>query len=105
MAESSGVGRRSVTRQRSASSRRNDEVILDAGSDEIVAVGVDRLTMSAVARRAGLTTGALYSRYENSGELAAAIWTARVRDGHRALLDLAISGLVDRNPSAALDRL
>jgi AcrR family transcriptional regulator len=105
MAESSGVGRRSVTRQRSESSRRNDEVLLDAGSDEIVAVGVDRLTMSAVARRAGLTTGALYSRYENSGELAAAIWTARVRDGHRALLDLAISGLVDRNPSAALDRL
>jgi AcrR family transcriptional regulator len=94
-----------VTRQRSVSSLRNDEVLLDAGSAEIVAVGVDRLTMSSVARRAGLTTGALYSRYENSGELAAAIWTARVRDRHRALLDVAIAGLVDRDPTAALHRL
>jgi len=102
---SSGVSRLAVTRQRSASSLRNDEVLLDAGSAEIVSVGVDRLTMSAVARRAGLTTGALYSRYENSGELAAAIWTSRVRDQHRALLDRAIAGLVDRDASVALDEL
>jgi AcrR family transcriptional regulator len=105
MPESPSAGLRQVTRQRSASSRRNDEVLLDAGSAEIVAVGVDRLTMSAVARRAGLTTGALYSRYENSGELAAAIWTSRVRDQHRELLDAAIRGLVDRDPSASLDEL
>jgi AcrR family transcriptional regulator len=105
MPEFTSAGLRKVTRQRSASSRRNDEVLLDAGSAEIVAVGVDRLTMSAVARRARLTTGALYSRYENSGELAAAIWTSRVRDQHRALLDVAIRGLVERDPSASLDEL
>jgi AcrR family transcriptional regulator len=61
--------------------------------------------MSAVARRAGLTTGALYSRYENVAELAATIWTSRVRDEHHALLDVAIRGLVDRDRSAALERL
>jgi AcrR family transcriptional regulator len=94
-----------VIRRRSASSQRNDELLLDAGSAEIVAVGVDRLAMRSVARRAGLTTGALYSRYENVAELAAAIWTSRVRDEHRALLDIAIRGLVDRDRSAPLDRL
>jgi AcrR family transcriptional regulator len=96
---------RPVTRRRSASSQRNDELLLDAGSAEIVAVGVDRLTMSAVARRAGLTTGALYSRYENVAELAVAVWTARVRDEHRTLLDVAIKGLVERDQSVVLDRL
>ena len=59
--------------------------------------------MSAVARRAGMTTGALYSRYENVAELAAAVWTSRVRDRHRALLDLAVRALVERDRSANLD--
>ena len=94
-----------MNRRRSAASQRNDELLLDAAAEEILAVGVDRLAMSAVARRAGLTTGALYSRYENVGELAAAVWTARVRDPHHELLDIAIRGLVDRDRSAPLDRL
>jgi AcrR family transcriptional regulator len=98
-------GECAVTRRRSVSSQRNDDLLLDAGSAEIVAVGVDRLGMSAVARRAGLTTGALYSRYENVAELAAAVWTSRVRDQHRALLDIAIGALVERDPSVALDHL
>jgi AcrR family transcriptional regulator len=98
-------GERAVTRRRSVSSQRNDDLLLDAGSAEIVAVGVDRLGMSGVARRAGLTTGALYSRYENVAELAAAIWTSRVRDQHRALLDTAIRALVERDRSVALDQL
>jgi AcrR family transcriptional regulator len=96
---------RAVTRSRSASSQRNDELLLDAGSAEIVALGVDRLAMSAVARRAGLTTGALYSRYENVAELAAAVWTSRVRDQHHAILDLAIRGLVDRERGISFDPL
>ena len=61
--------------------------------------------MSAVARHAQLTTGALYSRYENVGELAAAVWTSRVRDEHHALLDSAISALVEGDRSSPLDRL
>lgn len=94
-----------MSRRRSVSSQRNDELLLDAGSAEILAVGVDRLGMSAVARRAGLTTGALYSRYENVAELAAAVWTWRVRDRHRALLDIAVKGLVDNDRSVALPLL
>jgi AcrR family transcriptional regulator len=93
------------TRRRSDSTQKNDERILDAATREIEAVGVDRLGMTAVARRAGLTTGALYGRYESGGELAAAVWTARVRDPHFALLDRAVAALVDADETVALDDL
>lgn len=93
------------TRRRSKSTRQNDERILDAALGEIHDVGVDALGMTAVARRAGLTTGALYGRYENGNELAAAVWTDRARDRHFALLDRAISALVDGDDTVALDGL
>ena len=95
----------SLTRRRSASSQLNDARILDAGLLEVEEVGVDRLAMSAVARRAGLTTGALYGRYESGAELAAAVWNVRVRDRHFDLLDRAIAMLVDRSVRLDLDDL
>jgi AcrR family transcriptional regulator len=91
-----------VSRRRSLSSQENDERLLEAALDEIAAVGVDGLGMSGVARRAGLTTGALYGRYENVNELAAAVWTARVRDEHFRFLDTAVRCLVDADSTAAL---
>ncbi len=91
-----------MSRRRSVSSQENDERLLEAALEEIAAVGVDRLGMSGVARRAGLTTGALYGRYENVYELAAAVWTTRVRDTHFALLDRAVRALVDDDRSIPL---
>jgi AcrR family transcriptional regulator len=66
-----------------------------AALQEIEEVGVDNLAMTSVARRAGLTTGALYARYEGAGELAAALWTTTVAERHFALLDHAVAALVD----------
>ena len=83
------------------SSQENDERLLEAALDEIAASGVDGLGMSGVARRAGLTTGALYGRYENVAELAAAVWTARVRDAHFEFLDTAVRALVDHDDAIA----
>ncbi len=91
-----------VSRRRSVSSQENDERLLEAALVEIADVGIDRLGMSGVARRAGLTTGALYGRYENVYELAAAVWTTRVRDTHFALLDRAVRALVDDDRSIPL---
>jgi AcrR family transcriptional regulator len=91
-----------MSRRRSVSSQENDERLLDAALDEIAEVGVDRLGMSGVARRAGLTTGALYGRYENVNELAAAVWSARVRDAHFGLLDDAIRALVDGDTTVSV---
>ena len=93
-----------VSRRRSLSSQQNDVKILDAALREVDAVGVDGLGMTSVARRAGLTTGALYGRYESSGEVAAALWTTVVRERHFALLDTAVAALVDDGPSAAVRR-
>jgi len=90
-----------VSRRRSLSSQENDERLLEAALDEIAVSGVDGLGMSGVARRAGLTTGALYGRYENVAELAAAVWTARVRDAHFDFLDTAVRALVDHDDSIA----
>jgi AcrR family transcriptional regulator len=91
-----------MSRRRSVSSQENDERLLDAALDEIAEVGVDRLGMSGVARRAGLTTGALYGRYENVNELAAAVWSARVRDAHFGFIDKAIRLLVDGDADVPL---
>jgi AcrR family transcriptional regulator len=89
------VGDARPVRRRSASARRNDELLLDAALAEIDESGVDRLRMASVAQRVGLTTGALYSRYESAAELAADVWTQRIRDGHRAFLEGALRALVD----------
>jgi AcrR family transcriptional regulator len=91
-----------VTRRRSASSIETDERLLEAAVDELNAVGVDRLGMIGVARRAGLTTGALYGRYENAHELAADLWQSRVRAPMLAFLDDAVAALIDGGDPKAM---
>ena len=87
------------------SSQLNGDRLLEAALDEIVAVGVDRLGMSGVARHAGLSTGALYGRYENVAELAADVWTRRVRTIHFAFIDRAIRILVDGGSTVGVAEL
>jgi len=82
-------------RARSAGARANDERILDAAVAEVATDGVDRLRMNATATRCGLTTGALYSRYESAAELAVHAWQTRLRDRHHAQLDALVTFLVD----------
>ena len=50
--------------------------LLRCAVDEINEFGPDRLGFTSVARRAGLSTGALYARYENVDELLLEVWTA-----------------------------
>lgn len=57
---------------------RNDLALMSAVSDLTLESGWDALTFSGIAKRAGLTVGALYGRAENTGELGIALWQDRI---------------------------
>lgn len=48
--------------------------LLDCAAEEILEVGPDRVGFTSIARRADLSTGALYARYENVDELLLEVW-------------------------------
>lgn len=58
---------------------RTTETIYAAVISEIVDRGWDGVTVAGVARRAGVTVGAMYSRAENASELANLVWTEKLR--------------------------
>ena len=60
--------------------------LLSCAVDEIIEVGPDRLGFTSIARRAGLSTGALYARYENVDELILEVWMAEGLPALRRLL-------------------
>jgi len=63
-----------VRRAASQRSTRNAAAVLKAITQECIANGLDGIVASSVAKRAGLTTGAVYSRFENSDEMLIALW-------------------------------
>lgn len=52
-----------------------DRVILASAADELAAVGYARVTMAAVAKRAGASTASLYRRWPSKGALIGAAAT------------------------------
>jgi AcrR family transcriptional regulator len=52
--------------------------LLDAMVDECDTYGLDYLRSSRVSAAVGLTTGALYSRFENADEMLVSMWQERV---------------------------
>lgn len=74
-------------RARSAQSVRRDGEILDAALEEVVQSGTDQLGMHPVARRVGVTAGAIYARHETPDELAVAVWTDRCGPETLQLID------------------
>jgi len=67
-----------------------DEAVLDAAVAVVGEYGADDVNLSAVARTAGLTTGAVYSRYENRQEILVDVWQKRASDAIREVIDLGI---------------
>ena len=92
-----------TSRRRSSRSVANDELIRRAIVDEIAAVGIDSLGPTGVARRAGLTTGAVYSRYESVPEMAVDAWVGTVGADHLALLDAVVGPVLAGDQPDALD--
>lgn len=58
----------------SSRSARNTATIMKALTQEAIDLGLDGISASSIAKRAGLTTGAIYSRYENNDEMLIALW-------------------------------
>lgn len=60
--------------------------LLECASQEVLEVGADNIGFTSIARRAQMSTGALYARYENSDELLIELWTSRCLPGLRSLV-------------------
>ncbi|MFM7308761.1 MAG: TetR family transcriptional regulator, partial [Actinomycetota bacterium] len=67
-------------RKRTDSQLRNNEKLLDSMVAETDRHGLDDLRSARVAKSAGLTTGALYSRFENADEMLLGMWQQRVSE-------------------------
>jgi len=67
-------------RKRTDSQLRNNEKLLNAMVAETDRHGLDDLRSARVAKSAGLTTGALYSRFENADEMLLGMWQQRVSE-------------------------
>jgi len=62
-------------RHTTASTRLNDDLLLDAARECVLDVGVRRTTLSSVARAAGVSRMTLYRRFPGVGSLPAALMT------------------------------
>lgn len=86
--------------RRRADAARNDELILDAGVDLLREKGPDRITALDLARAAGLTTGAVYARYENNEEVLVGLWQNRVSRAMKSFFEIAL-GVLEPGQSRA----
>lgn len=76
-------------RGRSDRAIRNDERLWAAVTDAIIERGIDRVVARDVVQRCGLTTGALYGRYDSMDDLFADVWLNRAGPAFRDLVTLA----------------
>lgn len=65
-----------ASRKRSARAVRNDDRLRRAVCQVVAQAGIDKSTMVLVAKRAGLTTGALYARFETIDDAILDAWQA-----------------------------
>jgi len=81
----------------------NDERLRDAALAEVVDHGADSLGPTAVARRAGLSTGAVYNRFEDTTELLIDLWTSRCQQAGTDLVNIAMEALLGNDGDAKGD--
>lgn len=79
--------------------------LLDCAVGEILEVGPDHLGFTSIARRAEMSTGALYARYENVDELLLEVWLHRGLPALRRLIADMQESLITSTGKAARRRL
>ncbi|MEN9645556.1 MAG: hypothetical protein RL238_2225 [Actinomycetota bacterium] len=78
-------------RARRRTAVENDQRILRAAVWCIERHGIDGITTVGVAAAAGLSTGALYARYEHQHDLLADVWQRESLDAVQGLVDAALA--------------
>ncbi len=92
-------------RQRSTESIVNTQKVLRAILKSATKDGLDELSASRVAKLSGLTTGAIYGRYEDANEMAIALWDTTVKAEFKARLQRNVDyiyGVLDSSPTNSL---
>lgn len=92
-------------RAQSAKAQANTAKVLRAITRNATDRGVDELNISEVAKLSGLTTGAIYGRFEDHDEMAIELWQSVVKHQFRARLQRSVDYLCKSNaktPQAAI---
>ncbi len=84
-------------RTRTARAVANDAAIRDAAINEILRVGVDRVSLRDVGTHAGLTHGATYARYEDVNELLVDLWESRLCRNAIAMFERSVDAVETPN--------
>lgn len=82
-----------ATRTRAEKVRENDQRLRHALERIIVETGWSSVTFTGVAKRAGLTVGALYARAENTSELGNNLWADSIEEFFATSIDQLLSGI------------
>src|ERR1700689_4450565 len=84
-------------RTRTARAIANDAAIRDAAINEILRVGVDRVSLRDVGKHAGLTHGATYARYEDVNELLVDLWESKLCRSAIAMFERSVDAVETPN--------
>jgi AcrR family transcriptional regulator len=84
-------------RTRTARAVANDAAIRDSAINEILRVGVDRVSLRDVGKHAGLTHGATYARYEDVNELLVDLWETRLCRSAIAMFERSVEAVETPN--------
>lgn len=79
--------------------------LLDVATAEIIATGPDRVSFTAIAKRASMSTGALYARYENADELIIDVWHERAFPALKELSQVIVDACTGDNRKHHRQRL
>jgi AcrR family transcriptional regulator len=76
--------------------------VLDAAADEFAERGYAGASLQAIAKRAGLTRGAVYWNFQNKQELFLTLLDERIDEPARALMQLTETAAADEATAAAV---
>ena len=87
------IARRAPSQRTNANTVRVLKAIMRNASE----LGIDELSATRVAKLSGLTTGAIYGRFEDHDEMAVELWQSVIRQPFRARLQRSVEYLYDRH--------